>query len=107
MIVTFKRRTWRRRLLFVAIGAFLHLVLDAGFIDTEVFWWPAYGVDFADSELPVFDRPLAVIVALEAIGVACLAWCAHRFGLGDPTRRRRMLHTGRVDRELVAGEPAC
>ena len=102
MLGTRHRRQLRRRLLAVPIGMFLHLVLDGMWTVKEVFWWPAFGWSFPDTPLPSFDRPWPVVVVLELAGAAALVWCWRRFGLDDADRRRLLLRTGRLDRDLVA-----
>jgi inner membrane protein len=62
MLATRGRRGTRRRLLALPIGTFLHLVLDAMWARTEVFWWPAFGLDLPGDGLPSSDRPAAVLV---------------------------------------------
>ena len=47
---------------------------------------------------PELDRPLGVILALEAVGLAALAWLARRHGLTDRSRLRALWATGRLPR---------
>jgi hypothetical protein len=101
MLTTRHRRLARRRLLAVPIGTFLHLVLDAMWTVTEVFWWPFFGWSFEDAPLPSLDRPTGLVVLMELAGLAVIVWWWRRFGLDDPSRRRTFVRTGRVDRELV------
>jgi hypothetical protein len=101
MLATVGRRALRRRLIALPIGTFLHLVLDGAFADTDVFWWPFSGADFAgDPPLPSVERGLWN-VALEAVGLAILVWAWQRFGMSDAARRRQFVHTGRLDRDVV------
>lgn len=97
------RRGVRRRLLAVPIGLFLHLVLDAMWARTEVFWWPAFGLALPGDELPSLGRPAGVVVAQEVAGAVALAWWWGRFRLSEPERRRRFLGTGRLSRDLAGG----
>lgn len=99
MILTRGRRLLRRRLLAVPIGALLHLVLDGAWADTTVFWWPVLGTEVGFQALPSAERGLANLV-LELVGAAALAWAWGRFGLAEPERRRQVLRTGRVGRDL-------
>lgn len=101
MLATKGRRLLRRQLLAVPIGTMLHLVLDAAWADTEVFWWPGFGFGFGDSPLPSVERGL-VNVVLEVAGLAILVWAFRRFRLGEPERRRHFLRTGRLGRDLVS-----
>ena len=97
MVVTRGRRVVRRRWLGVPIGLFLHLALDGSFTRTELFWWPFFGWSVDPGGLPELDRPVAVVVVLELLGLLAGAWCWRTFGLADPTRRSMMVRTGRVD----------
>jgi hypothetical protein len=107
MLATRGRRRLRRQLLALPIGLFLHLVLDAAWSNTDVFWWPAFGWSLAGEPLPSFDRPAVVVVVQELIGLALLFWAYRRFGLGDPERRRVFLRSGRFDRALIAEPPTA
>jgi len=91
---TIGRRPIRRRLLAVPIGMFLHLVLDGAFNDTRAFWWPFTGLSMPTSDLPSLQRAAPLDIVLELAGLAALAWAWRRFGLADPTVRRRLLRTG-------------
>lgn len=98
MVVTRRGSVLRRRLLPLAIGTFLHLVFDAAFASTKVFWWPFTGTSFGDARLPVAERG-ALNVLLEALGIAGLAWIVRRHGLANASTRRRFWVTGElVDR---------
>ena len=100
MLATRQRRLVRRRWLGLPIGMLMHLVLDATWSTTELFWWPAFGVDLPEVALPTVGRG-AVGVVMELVGVAVIAWSWKRFGLDDPTRRAELVHDGRLDRDLV------
>lgn len=101
MLATRHRRGLRRRALALPIGVFGHLLLDGAWLDSEVFWWPFLGGDLGGDGLPSLDRPVAVVVAMELAGAAALAWCARRFRLLEPTRRRALLRTGRLGRDVA------
>jgi hypothetical protein len=101
MLATRQRRLVRRRWIGLAIGVFMHLVLDGIWSEAAVFWWPFFGVAFPPGPLPELDRGAAVWL-FEAVGLAALAWCWTTFGLTDPRRRARFLHTGQLDRELLS-----
>lgn len=100
MLATKGRRQLRRRLLALPIGALLHLALDGAWADTEVFWWPAFGIDVGEQVLPSGERG-AVNIVLELAGALALVWAWRRFRLGEAPRRRAFLRTGRVGRDLV------
>lgn len=93
MAATIGRRPWRKRLLAVPIGMFVHLIVDGAFDDTKVFWWPVTGMSFGDSRLPVIDRGV-VNIALEAVGLALCAYAFRRFHLRDAQRRRLFVREG-------------
>lgn len=95
MAATIGRRVWRKRLLGVPIGMFLHLIVDGAFDDTDVFWWPFTGVSFSQTRLPVVDRGVTNVV-LEAIGLAVCVWMWRRFDLSDAGRRREFVREGRL-----------
>ena len=105
MVGTRGRRGPRRRLLALPIGMFLHLVLDAMWARTEVFWWPAFGLDLPGRELPSLSRPPALLVLLEAVGAVAVVWWWNRFRLSEPERRSRFFRTGRVSRDLAGERP--
>ena len=96
MLATRRRRLVRRRLLGIPIGTFLHLVLDGAWGDADLFWWPFLGGDAVAGELPELGRPAGVLLAMEAAGVAAMAWAWRAFGLADPERRRQLVRTGRM-----------
>jgi hypothetical protein len=56
MLVSFGRRPYRKLLLGLPIGMFLHLVFDGAFTSAEMFWWPIGGWEFSEAELPVVAR---------------------------------------------------
>ncbi len=102
VLVTTRGGAARQRWLGLPIGMLLHLVLDGVWGDKELFWWPAFGLDFADRRLPELDRGLFDVV-LELAGAVALVWWYRRFGLADPVRRRRFLRTGQVDGAVPGG----
>lgn len=101
MVVTRGRRRLRRRLLALPVGTFLHLVLDGAWTNARLFWWPALGAHLPGGVPLSVHRPLLVLVAQEAAGVAAMAWWWRRFRLDEPERRRTFLRTGRLGRDLV------
>lgn len=106
MLATTGRRGLRRRLLALPIGMFLHLVLDAMWARTTVFWWPAFGLALPGHPLPSLSRPAFVLVVQELIGAVALAWWWGRFQLFEPERRRTFVTTGRLSRDLAGEGPA-
>ena len=101
VLATRGRRRLRRTLVALPIGTFLHLFLDGIWSNREVFLWPFAGTDLGDTPLPSLERGL-VDVPLELAGAAVLVWAWHRFRLAEPERRRTLLRTGHLGRDLVA-----
>jgi len=95
MAATRGSRPARRRWLALPIGMLVHLAVDGAWTLTATFWWPILGTAL-DDPLPALDRPLAVTVGLEAVGLAAVAWFGVRFGLADPGRWGRFWRTGRL-----------
>ncbi len=96
MLATAGRKPIRKVLLGLPIGMILHLVFDGAWNNTEVFWWPFFGVSFDDAPLPVLDRGWWSL-PLELVGVGICTWLWRHNGLGDPARRATFLHDGRLD----------
>lgn len=107
MALTSKRRLVRRRLLGVPIGLFFHLLLDAAWARTALFWWPVVGLargdglSFGEGGLPEFDRPLAVGLFLEVLAVAAGWWAWKRYELDDEDNRRFFFTTGQLTRAAM------
>ena len=93
MIATAGRRPIRRRLLALPIGAFVHLIVDFAFADTDTFWWPFTGLSFDGARLPVVERGWWN-VPLEIIGILLCVIAWKRFGLADADRRRDFVTRG-------------
>jgi membrane-bound metal-dependent hydrolase YbcI (DUF457 family) len=101
VVVTRRRRLVARRLVGLPIGTFLHLVLDGTWSRTELFWWPFLGGDpLGRGQIPEIDN-LGVALVLEVIGLVIAVWLVRRFELGDPIRRRELVRTGRLGRDLL------
>lgn len=101
MAVTQRRRLVRRRWLGLPVGLYAHLVLDGTWTDAHLFWWPFFGARFEDRSVPEL-RSWPVVVVLELAGLVALWWMARTFALTEPERRRQLLRTGRLGRDLVA-----
>lgn len=106
MAATRSSRLLRRRWLCVPIGMFCHLVLDGVWTRNELFWWPAFGFGLPDEPSLVAARGIGVDLALEVVGLGVLVWAYRRFGLSDPSRRERLVHTGTLDPALAGGPEA-
>jgi UPF0716 family protein affecting phage T7 exclusion len=100
MLATRGRRLRRRQWLGIPIGMYLHLVLDLAWTRSETFWWPFLGLEFGPGRAFELDRgPWTLVMELVAVLVG--VWAYRRFGLDDPTRRRRFLRTGQLDRSVM------
>jgi hypothetical protein len=104
LVVLSTRRgsTFRRAWVGFAVGVFLHLLLDGHFTEPESFWWPFFGFEFPQlegqrlGELIRHGLTDPLVVALEGVGLAYLIYLYRSAGLGDPQRRSRFLHDGRI-----------
>lgn len=71
MLVSLGRKPYRKLLLGLPIGMFLHLVFDGAFTSAEMFWWPIGGWQFSADVLPVVARGWWN-VSLEIVGAAAM-----------------------------------
>lgn len=101
MVGTIGRRSLRRTLLALPIGAFMNLVLDGMWSSTRLIAWPLGGLSFGDEELPTLGRPWPLRLLMEVAGLVALAWSVRRFRLLEPEHRDRFLRSGRLDRALL------
>jgi len=101
MVVARGRRLAQRQWLGVPIGMFAHLVLDATWTDTDLFWWPLAGAELGALEVPEAGWPVALVVGLEVVGLAVLVGLWLRLGLTESANRDRFLHSGHLDRDLA------
>ena len=92
MLVTAGRKPIRRLLLAVPIGMLLHLVWDGAFSSTRVFWWPFAG-SWGNVRVPSLQRGWSNI-GFEVVGALLMWWMWRRCALGDPQRRRALIHHG-------------
>ena len=76
VVATIGRRHVRKVLIAGAIGSLLHIVFDFSVGDAGVFWWPVSGVPLPDRPIPTLDRPLAVNLVLEVVGVLLIRWAS-------------------------------
>ena len=96
------RRLRRRRWIGLPIGTLVFLAASGAWSSTDLFWWPFGGSGgVGQGPPPEFDRPLAVLIALELAGIAALAWIARRFKLSDPARGKTFLTTGRLTHPIT------
>ena len=101
MALTSKRRLLRRRLLGVPIGLFFHLVLDATWSNSELFWWPAFGLDLGAQAAPEAGRPLVVGLLLELVAIALGVWAWRRYGLQSAENRSLLWRRGHLARGVL------
>ena len=102
MLLTGRGTLRRRRWVAVAVGVMFHLILDAMWVTPETLFWPLFGWDFPPSIDDywsgflgrLFEDPLVLVQ--EVAGLAYLVYLWRKTGLGDRTRRREFLTTGRV-----------
>jgi len=99
MAITVGRRSLRKRLLALPIGALCALALDGAWTRTKVFAWPFTGW-MLPGRLFVLGRPWWVNGGLELAGVAVAVFLYQRCGLAQPSRRRAFVQSGAL--ELVS-----
>ncbi|MEM9518902.1 MAG: hypothetical protein AAGA37_06265 [Actinomycetota bacterium] len=101
MALTVGRRLRRRAWLGVPIGTFVFLISAGVWFRQDLFWWPVGGGFDAlgSGPLPEFDRPLGVLLVMEAAAVVALVMIGRRLGFGEPHHREAFLRTGRVPKE--------
>jgi membrane-bound metal-dependent hydrolase YbcI (DUF457 family) len=104
VIVLLATRRGRRRRAWMAlvVGMFFHLLLDGMWMTTEVFLWPFFGsIPHGPSPYwaDVFTRAFADPWrwGREIVGLAYLTMVWVKSGLNDPTLRRRLLDSGRLE----------
>jgi membrane-bound metal-dependent hydrolase YbcI (DUF457 family) len=102
VLLTTRRGRVRRRWMALAVGALIHLLLDAMWTVQETFLWPAFGWEFPPG-LPdywsgLLERLLADPwrILQEAVGLGYLIYLYRKARLSDQERRSELLHTGRV-----------
>jgi hypothetical protein len=101
MVLARGRRLAQRRWLGVPIGMFAHLLLDATWAHTELFWWPLSGATLDTFEAPEATWPLPLVLVMELIGLVVLVGLWVRLGLTEPAHRERFRRTGHLAREVA------
>lgn len=97
MLAARGKRLTQRKWLGLPIGLFAHLVLDASWAKTEVFWWPVMGLDsLGGSRVPEMERWPAVLL-LELLGIIVGYWIWRRFRLNDKGNRRTFIREGKLN----------
>lgn len=102
MLATQGRRLLRRQWLGLPIGLFMHLVLDATWSTSKLFWWPFLGVSdvLGQGDVPEFGRNGIVLLVMEAMGLAVLWFLVQRLELRGEGRDQ-FLSTGQVLRKFM------
>lgn len=95
MVATSGRKPIRKTLLGLPVGTLLHLVYTGAWTDTDVFWWPFFGLSFDDAPHPIAERGWWN-VPLELVGMALCWWVVQRADLRDPGERARFRRTGQL-----------
>ena len=103
MLVFMGRRLKQRRWLGLPIGMFMYLVLDGAWARTELFWWPVFGLNVDQGDLPTWESP-GVIVIMELIGLAAIGYAVRRYRLAEPEARMLLVREGRLTRAAMGHE---
>jgi membrane-bound metal-dependent hydrolase YbcI (DUF457 family) len=104
MLATQGRRLVRRQWLGLPIGLFMHLVLDATWATSQLFWWPFLGVSdvLGQGDVPEFGRAAGLLLVLEVVGFVALAFLVRRLDLlGEG--RDHFRSTGQILRKFMDG----
>ena len=102
VLLATRRGRVRRAWMALCVGWLFHLLLDAMWVNQEVFLWPFFGWEIPGGESPYWQ--LAWERALsdpwrwvkEAVGIAYLAWLWFAVGLNRSERRHKTWETGRL-----------
>lgn len=104
MLLWHGNRLAQRKWLGIPIGMFMYLVLDGAWARTTLFWWPLSGWSVDTNDVPGWESP-AVLVVMEIVGLAALAWGVRRYNLSDADTRREFLQSGRLSRAAMGPPP--
>ncbi len=102
VLIATRRGPWRKRLILLAVGAFLHLALDAMWATPGTLWWPFIGSGFEPTEFATYGDYLSNLMRNpimwlgEVAGAAYLIVLFVRSGLGSASARSQFLRTGVV-----------
>lgn len=108
VLVTTRRGRSRRAWMAIGIGWLFHLLLDAMWLDQQVFLWPFFGIEIPSGVSPYWRLAFERAVAdpwrwvMETVGLGYLAWVWRRHRLDEPERRQRFLRSGRLDETVPA-----
>ncbi len=93
----------RKRWMPVAIGALIHLFLDAMWADPETLWWPLLGNEFSPAgpvDVGAYIQSVLRDVRMwlgEAAGLVYLAVLGWRAGMRSAEARRSFYASGRLN----------
>lgn len=110
VIVVTRRGRRRRAWMALGVGWLFHLLLDAMWIDQDVFLWPFFGWEIPAGQMPFWTLAWERAISdpwrwvKEAAGFAYLAWLWIALGLNHGERRQLTLETGRLP-DYVAESP--
>lgn len=102
VLIATRRGVWRKRLILLAVGALLHLALDAMWQSPDTLWWPFFGSGLAETEFATYGDYLAKLLTNpimwlgEAAGAAYLVFLYMRSGLAARDSRSAFVRTGVV-----------
>lgn len=98
-----RRGRGRRAWMAIGIGWLFHLLLDAMWLDQQIFLWPFFGVDLPSGPAPFWSLAWERAVSdpwrwlMELAGIGYLSWLWVTHHLRDPRLRRAFWETGRLD----------
>lgn len=102
VLIATRRGPWRKRLILVAVGAFLHLVLDAMWEAPGTLWWPFIGSGLEPTEFATYGSYLSNLVRNplmwlgEVAGAVYLGYLFVRSGMREAGARSQFVRTGVV-----------
>ncbi|MDJ0664110.1 MAG: metal-dependent hydrolase [Acidimicrobiia bacterium] len=112
VVLATRRGRPRKRWMPLAIGLFLHILLDALWLDPETLWWPFFGWGFSAAGPETVSAYLEALARNrlmwlgELVGLLYVAYLWRAAGLGDGEKRLAFLRTGRVD-VPIDGDVTC
>jgi hypothetical protein len=102
VLIATRKGVWRKRLILLAVGALLHLALDAMWQSPDTLWWPFIGSGLAPTEFGTYAAYLGnlltnpVMWVGEILGAAYLVVLFLRSDLANSATRATFVRTGVV-----------
>jgi hypothetical protein len=102
VLIATRKGVWRQRLILLAVGALLHLALDAMWQSPDTLWWPFIGSGLAPTEFGTYGAYLGnlltnpVMWVGEILGAAYLVVLFLRSDLANSATRATFVRTGVV-----------